>query len=395
MPGYELIGKEERDAVLDIFNKGGVLFRHSFEALRQGVYKVKEFEAEFAKKLNVKHARAVTSGTAALKVALKALDVKPGDEVITQCFTFVATVEAIIDVGAKPVITEINKTLNMDPADLESKITDKTRAIIPVHMLGAPCQMDEIMSVSKAHGIPILEDTAQALGGGYKGKKLGTIGDFGIFSFDFGKALTTGEGGMVVTNQWSLYKKAKEYSDHGHEETPHFPRGEDTRTTYGFNYNMMELQGAVGLAQLKKLDYILQRQRENKRKIKDGVRSISNIEFREFADEAGDAADTLIFFVEDGEKAKTFTKMLIEKKIGTKILPDAIKWHFAGTWDHMLPACEEYRGKKLIDIWKKSYSILNRGISIPILVKMSNDRINEIINAIHEISKKIEYGVCL
>lgn len=232
-------------------------------------------------------------------------------------------------------------------------------------------------------------------GGGYKGKKLGTIGDFGIFSFDFGKALTTGEGGMVVTNQWSLYKKAKEYSDHGHEETPHFPRGEDTRTTYGFNYNMMELQGAVGLAQLKKLDYILQRQRENKRKIKDGVRSISNIEFREFADEAGDAADTLIFFVEDGEKAKTFTKMLIEKKIGTKILPDAIKWHFAGTWDHMLPACEEYRGKKLIDIWKKSYSILNRGISIPILVKMSNDRINEIINAIHEISKKIEYGVCL
>jgi len=389
MPGFELIGNEERDAVLDVFNKGGVLFRHSFEALRQGVYKVKEFEAEFAKRLNVRYARAVTSGTAALKVALKALDVKPRDEVITQCFTFVATVEAIIDVGAKPVLTEINKTLNMDPSDLKSKITDKTRAIIPVHMLGAPCQMDEIMSISKAHGIPILEDTAQALGGGYKRKKLGTIGDFGIFSFDFGKVLTTGEGGMVVTNQQSLYKKAKEYSDHGHEENPNFPRGEDTRTTYGFNYNMMELQGAVGLAQLKKLDYILQRQRENKRKIKDGISDIPTIEFREFADEAGDAADSLIFFVEDREKAKTFTKMLMEKKIGTKILPDAIKWHFAGTWDHMLPVCEEYRNKNLMDIWKKSYSILNRGISIPILVKMSDDRINEIINAIREISKKL------
>jgi len=389
MPGFELIGNEERDAVLDVFNKGGVLFRHSFEALRQGVYKVKEFEAEFAKRLNVRYARAVTSGTAALKVALKALDVKPRDEVITQCFTFVATVEAIIDVGAKPVLTEINKTLNMDPSDLKSKITDKTRAIIPVHMLGAPCQMDEIMSISKAHGIPILEDTAQALGGGYKRKKLVTIGDFGIFSFDFGKVLTTGEGGMVVTNQQSLYKKAKEYSDHGHEENPNFPRGEDTRTTYGFNYNMMELQGAVGLAQLKKLDYILQRQRENKRKIKDGISDIPTIEFREFADEAGDAADSLIFFVEDREKAKTFTKMLMEKKIGTKILPDAIKWHFAGTWDHMLPVCEEYRNKNLMDIWKKSYSILNRGISIPILVKMSDDRINEIINAIREISKKL------
>ena len=389
MPGYELIGKEERDAVLEVFNKGGVLFRHSFDALRQGVYKVKEFEAEFAKKLNVKHARAITSGTAALKVALKALDVKPGDEVITQCFTFVATVEAIIDVGAKPVITEINKTLNMDPSDLESKITDKTRAIIPVHMLGAPCQMDKIMSVSKAHGIPILEDTAQALGGEYKRKKLGSIGDLGIFSFDFGKALTTGEGGMVVTNQWSLYKKAKEYSDHGHEENPKFQRGEDTRTTYGFNYNMMELQGTVGLAQLKKLDYILQCQRENKRKIKNGISDIPNIEFREFSDEMGDTGDTLVFLVRDSEKAKMFTKMLIEKKMGTKILPDAVKWHFAGTWDHMLPASGEYKGKNLMNLWKKSYSILSRGISIPISVKMSDDRINEIINAIRDISKKV------
>lgn len=390
MPGFELIGNEERDAVLEVFDKGGgVLFRHSFEALRNNIYRVREFENEFAKKLNVKYARAVTSGTAALKVALKALDVKPGDEVITQCFTFVATVEAIIDVGAEPVLTEVNKTLNMDPQDLKSKITDKTRAIIPVHMLGAPCQMDEIMSISKAHGIPIVEDTAQALGGEYKGKKLGTIGDFGTFSFDFGKVLTTGEGGMVVTNQKPLYKKAKEYSDHGHEENPNFPRGEDTRTTYGFNYNMMELQGAIGLVQLKKLDYVLQKQRENKRRIKEGIRDIPNIEFREFADERGEIADVLIFFAENSEKARMFTRLLMEKKIGTKILPDAIKWHFSGTWDHMLPQCKEYKGKKLMDIWRRSYSILSRAISIPIFVKMDDNRIDEIVGAIREISKKI------
>ena len=390
MPGFELIGKEEQDAAAEVFIKGGgVLFRHSFDALRHGSYKVKEFEREFAKKLNVKYARAVTSGTAALKVSLKALDIKPGDEVITQCFTFVATVEAIIDAGAKPVLTEINKTLNMDPSDLKSKITDNTRAIIPVHMLGAPCQMDEITSISKAHGIPIIEDTAQALAGGYKGKKLGTIGDLGIFSFDFGKALTTGEGGMVVTNQAPLYKKAKEYSDHGHEENPKFPRGEDTRSTYGFNYNMMELQGAIGLAQLKKLDYILQRQKENKRKINEGISDIPNIEFREFADEIGETGDTLVFFVEDGEKAKMFNKLLMEKKMGTKILPESIKWHFAGTWDHMLPQYEEYGGRKLMDIWENSHSILSRGIAIPIFVNMDDDRIDKIIDAIHEISEKI------
>jgi len=389
MPGFELIGKEERDAVIEVFDKGGVLFRHSYEALRHDTYKVIDFEREFAKKLNVKYARAVSSGTAALKVALKALGIKPGDEVITQCFTFVATVEAIIDVGAKPVLTEINRTLNMDPSDLELKITKNTKAIIPVHMLGAPCQMDEIMSISKAHGIPILEDTAQALGGEYKGKKLGTIGDIGIFSFDFGKPLTTGEGGMVVTDNALLYKRAKEYSDHGHESNPNFPRGEDTRTTYGFNYNMMELQGAIGLAQLKKLDYILQHHRGNKRRIKEGIKDVPNIKFREFADEKGEIADVIIFFTKTPDKAKTFVKMLLEKKIGTKILPDAIKWHFAGTWDHMLTQYEEYKGKKLEKSWSESRSILSKAIAIPIVIKMDDHRINEIINAIREISKKI------
>jgi len=132
MPGFELIGKEERDAVNEVFDNGGVLFRHGFEKMRNGFYKVDEFEKEFAKKFNVNYSRAVTSGTAALKVALKVLGVKPRDEVITQSFTFVATVEAIIDIGAIPVITEVNETLNMDPEDLKTKITDKTTAIIPV-----------------------------------------------------------------------------------------------------------------------------------------------------------------------------------------------------------------------------------------------------------------------
>jgi len=382
MAGFELIGKEERDEVNDVFNKGGVLFRHGFEKMRKGVYKVDEFEREFAQKFKVNYARAVSSGTAALLVALKALGVKPGDEVITQSFTFVATVEAIIEAGAVPVITEINKTLNMDPFDLEKKITDKTRVVLPVHMMGGPAQMDEIMHIARENNLLVLEDTAQALGGEYKGKKLGTIGDVGIFSFDFGKTLTTGEGGMIVSNNKEIYLRAKEYSDHGHQSNPNFPRGEDTRRMSGFNFNMMELQGAVGLAQLRKIDYAMARQKENKKKIKEAIRDIPGIEFRKIADSEGACSDNLVFFLEDKGKAVNFVKKLADKGIGTNLLPGAIRWHFAGNWDHIFPRFEQFRGKDLNQFWSKSAEILERAIALPIMVKMDDNQINKIIEII-------------
>jgi len=146
MPGYELIGKEERDAVNEVFDRGGILYRYGFDEARRRIFRVAEFEAEFARAFGGRYAQAVTSGTAALKLALFALGVRPGDEVITQRHTFVATVEAVMDLGATPVITEVDRTLNMDPRDLEKKITDRTRVMIPVHMLGAPARMDEIIS---------------------------------------------------------------------------------------------------------------------------------------------------------------------------------------------------------------------------------------------------------
>lgn len=389
MAGFELMGKEERDAVNEVFDKSGVLFRHGFEKMRNGIYKVDEFEREFAKKFNVQYARAVTSGTAALLVSLKALGVKPGDEVITQSFTFVATVEAIIEAGAIPVITEINKTLNMDPGDLERKVTKRTRVIIPVHMMGVSAQMEEIMAIAKKHNLFVLEDSAQAIGGEYKRKKLGTIGDVGIFSFDFGKALTTGEGGMVITNNKEIYLRAKEYSDHGHEGNPNFPRGEDTRRMSGFNYNMIELQGAIGLVQLKKLGYGQSQQKENKKKIKNGIENIPGIEFREIPDSEGACGDNLVFFLDSKEKAEKFAKILQEKGIGTNILPSAIKWHFAGTWDHMLPQFDRYNGKNLMEEWRKSYEILNRAIAVSIPIKMDDNRINNIIDTLTQIFKEI------
>ncbi len=389
MPGFELLGKEEQDAVNEVFDRGGVLYRYGWDDRREHIYRVDDFEKAFANKFGVKHALGLTSGTAALKTALESLDVKPGDEVITQSHTFIATVEAIIEVGAKPVITEVNKTLNMDPEDLRSKITDKTKAIIPVHMSGVAAQMKEILAIAKEYRVSVLEDNAQSCGGKYAGKALGAMGDVGIFSFDFGKVLTTGEGGMLITNDESIFKKAREYSDHGHELNPNYPRGEDTRSRSGFNYKMMELQGAIGLAQLKKLDYIIERQRENKAKIKEGIKHNPGIEFRQIPNPEGEIGDTLTFFLKNREKAKKFVKIWTEKGLGTKNLPDAINWHFAGTWDHIFSQYAEYKGKDLTNIWKQSNEILRRAIAIPIFVNMDEPQINKIINAVNECLRRI------
>jgi 8-amino-3,8-dideoxy-alpha-D-manno-octulosonate transaminase len=389
MPGYELIGKEERDAVNDVFDKGGVLYRYGMDAQRQNIFRVDNFEKAFAEKMGAKYALAVCSGTAALKTVLEAMEVKPGDEVITQSHTFIATVEAILEVGAKPVITEVDESLNMDPADLKKKITDKTKVIIPVHMSGVPAKMDEVLAAAREKNIPVLEDNAQACGGQYYGKKLGTLGDAGIFSLDFGKAITTGEGGVIVTDNELIFKKSREYSDHGHELNPKYPRGEDTRSRSGFNFKMMELQGAIGLAQLGKLDYVIEKQKENKNRIKNGIKNNPEIKFREIPDPDGDISDTLTFFLQNREKAQKFVKMWTERGLGTKNLPDAVNWHFAATWDHIFSKYDEYHGKNLAEVWHQSNELLRRAIAIAVYVKMDESQINKITSSINEIAEKL------
>jgi len=387
MPGFELIGEEEKQAVIDVFDKGGVLYRYGFNEKRQNIFRVEEFERRVAERVGAKYVLSVCNGTAALKLALFALGIRPQDEVITQSFTFVATLEAILEVGAIPVITEIDKSLNMDPFDLEKKITPKTKAIIPVHMAGVAAKMDKIINIAKKYNIPVLEDSAQALGATYKGKFLGVLGDVGIYSLDAGKIITTGEGGLLVTNDRDIYLRAREYSDHGHEQNPNVPRGQDTRSYWGFNYKATELHGAIGLVQLKKLDFILEKQKLNKSRIKEGMKDMKGIEFREIPNPCGDASDTLIFFVESEEKALAFAKNLSAKDIGTKNLPDAIDWHFAGTWSHIFYAYDEYKGKNLQEVWSQSTNYLRRAIALPIMVNMNKERINYIIGALREIAR--------
>lgn len=382
MPGWELIGEEERAALLEWFDSSnGVMFAHGFDGRRNGVYKVREFERALARHFGCAHAQVVSSGSAALIVALRGLGIGPGDEVITQSFTFVATVEAILDVGAVPVVVEVDESLNMDAARLETAVTDRTRAVIPVHMAGAPARLDPILEIARRRGLLVLEDVAQSVGGTWRGRQLGTLGDAGTLSFDFAKNLTTGEGGAVLTNDGEVFERARAFHDHGHEYNQSVPRGKDTRSMRGFNYRMSEPEAAVGIAQLAKLDHIVARQRENKARLKERLRALP-VEFRRIDDEKGDVGDTLVFFVDSEEKGAAVAARLADSGVGTKNLPDALDWHFAGTWSHMLelgsPACACHPGASSC----RCASLLRRAIALPVNVLMDDAEIERTAAAV-------------
>ena len=375
MPGFELIGKEEHDELNHLMSNSSILFRHGFDGLRNGVYKVRDFEKAFAEKMGSKNALALTSGTAALLVALKAFGIGRGDEVITQAFTFVATVEAIVESGASPVIAEIDQSLNISPELIEDLITHATKAIIVVHMLGIPVDMDKVNRIAKRHNLFVIEDTAWGCGGRLNNQALGTLSDAGTFSFDFAKTMTTGEGGMLVFKDQQFFQKAAAYHDHGHENNPDFPRWEDTRSSTGFNYRMSELQGAIGLAQLKKLDFIVRAQRHNAKRIAELLLN-KGFKLRDKPNKTFETSDAVVFFCKNSNEAVSTREKLLKVGISTKILPEAISWHFAGSWNH-IPEIKNFESSNRFAL---SHSILSKAVAIPIFVNMEEsffDKINK------------------
>jgi 8-amino-3,8-dideoxy-alpha-D-manno-octulosonate transaminase len=400
MPGYEVIGEEEKKEVMEVLSRK-VLFRYGFDDQRQGVFKVKTFEKLFAEYCGVKHALAVSSGTAALRVALAALGISPGDEIITQGFTFVATWETILDAGAIPVFAEIDETLCLDPVDMENRITPRTKAILPVHMCGSMARIEEIVEAATKHGVPVIEDTAQSCGGKWNGKALGAFGKIGTFSFDSVKTMTTGEGGMVITDDEALYRNASEYHDHGHDHNPAVPRGLEKRRFLGVNYRMMELQGALGLAQLRKLDtVILPRQRENKARIREALARIDQVAFRDLPDPEGDTATFLTFLLPSRDKAAAFNKALTEQGAGA-ISWYENTWHYYEQWEHLLegksltstghpfrneegvPRCR-YKREDL----PKTADLVSRTLSFAINVYM-DDQIPKIVRAVEKAGRAL------
>ncbi len=395
MPGFEVFGEEEKREIQEVLDTG-VLFRYEFGEQRRGIYKVRSFEEKFASYCGTSHAQAVTSGTAALKVALTALGVGAGDEVITQGFTFVATWEAIFDVGAIPVFTEVDETLNMDPVDLEKKITPRTKAIIPVHMLGAAARIEEIMAIARRHNLPVIEDTAQAVGGSCGGKKLGSFGACGTFSFDAVKTMTTGEGGMIITNEEKIWRDMSEYHDHGHDHVVNpGGRGGEGRSFIGFNFRMMELQGAMGLAQLAKLDNtIIAAQKKNKAAMRAAVGKLPGVTFRHQVDAEGDSATFLGFFLPTAEKAAAVNRVLREKGAGAIAFAENT-WHYYPKWEHLAAGAtlakngwpftgEDGKRRVVYDpaVLPKSAALMSRLLVYQVPVKLSGERLAQIEAAV-------------
>ncbi len=334
MPGYELFGNEERKEVNDVLETG-VLMRYGFDAARKGIWKSVELEKAICETFNCKHAQLVSSGTAALTTAMAALGIGYGDEVILPVFTFVASFEAVLSVGAVPVFVDIDETLTLDPEAVKKAITSKTKCIMPVHMCGSMANMDALQAICKENNLLLLEDACQSIGGAYKGKKLGTIGDAGTFSFDYVKTITCAEGGAVMTNREDVYIHCDGLSDHGHDHKG-TDRGADLHPFLGYNYRISELHAAVGLAQIKKLDSFLTANKKNHSLLKDILSTVPEISFRKIPDIQGDTCTHLSWFLPTEE----ITRAVVEELRIQGILAGNFywynnNWHYIRKWHHL------------------------------------------------------------
>lgn len=334
MPGFELWSDAERKELNDVLETG-ILMRYGFDALRKGNWKSIELEKEICNTFGSKYAQLTSSGTAALTTAMSALGIGYGDEIITPCFTFVASFEAILSVGAIPVLVDIDDTLTLSPDAVRKAITPKTKAIMPVHMCGSMADMDELISICKEHNLILLEDACQSIGATYKGKHLGTIGDAGTFSFDFVKTMTCGEGGVVMTNREDLYIKSDGYTDHGHDHKG-ADRGADLHPFIGYNYRISELHAAVGLAQIRRLPEFLATQKKNHAALKNILSQIPEISFRRIPDPSGDSCSFLSWFLPTAEiTAAVIAELKSKQLVAGNFYWFDNNWHYIRKWDHL------------------------------------------------------------
>jgi len=333
LPGFEVFGDEERAEVGDVLETG-VLFRYGFDGARAGHWKARTFEREFAAWLGVRHCHLCSSGTSALSIALAACGIGAGDEVIVPPFTFIATIEGVLQAGAVPVFADIDETLCLDPASVREKITDRTCAVLPVHMCGSMARIDELSILCVQRRLALIEDTAQAVGATFRGKALGTFGDIGCFSFDPVKTITCGEGGAVVTDDEILYHRCAQYADHGHDHVG-TDRGAEGHPILGTNFRISELQAAVGLAQLRKLDHILAVQRRNKAALKQAFSGVPGIAFRDIPDPEGDSATFLSILAPDGATARAWLESLSAAGVPGCFYWFDNNWHYPRGWDHL------------------------------------------------------------
>lgn len=335
MPGFEFWGDEERKEVNDVLETG-ILMRYGFDGPRKGIWKSKELEAEICKKFGSNYAQLTSSGTSALTTAMAALGIGYGDEVIMPTFTFVASFEAVLSVGATPVLVDVDDTLTLDPEAVKRAITPKTKCVMPVHMCGSMADLDALKNICDQRDLILLEDACQSIGASYKGKMVGTIGHAGTFSFDFVKTMTCGEGGVVMTNNEDVYIKCDGYSDHGHDHKGGADRGADLHPFIGYNYRISELHAAVGLAQIRKVDRFLEIQKKNYELLKQIISQVPEVSFRRIPDPAGDSCTFLSWFLPTEELTVAFVEeMKAQGILAGNFYWYKNNWHYISKWDHL------------------------------------------------------------
>jgi 8-amino-3,8-dideoxy-alpha-D-manno-octulosonate transaminase len=398
MPGFEVFGKEERKQVEDVMNTG-ILMRYNFDGMRNENWKAKEFEAAISRKIDSPYVHLVSSGTTALITAIKALGIGAGDEIIMPCFTFVASFEAVLFTGAIPVLVDIDETLTLDPSEIEKAISPKTKAIMPVHMCGAMADMEAIMKLAQKHQLYVLEDACQAIGAQLNGKYLGTFGNIGCYSFDFVKTITCGEGGAIMTHDLDLYNFCHPYSDHGHDHIGN-DRGAENHPITGLNFRISELHAAVGIGQWEKLDQILEKQRTNKKQLKDLLSSNPSIRFRKILDESGDNASFLSIFLENEECTRSVLNELKNQGIPCAYWFDN-NWHYVRKWNHFhaLKSDKSLYSEQRENLpdyaqqdFSKSDEIMKRTLTFPLSLQLDEEKIKQMASQISSIveAQKIE-----
>lgn len=352
------VGEEEIKALKEVVNSGFLSFGS----------KLPEFEKRFAEYLGAKYAVAVSSGTAGLHLCVKALGFKKGDEVITTPFSFVASANCLLYEGVTPVFVDIDeKTFNMDDSKIEEKITPKTKAILPVHVFGQPCNMDKIMEIAARHNLAVIEDACEALGSSYSGKKAGLFGNAAVFAFYPNKQMTTGEGGMIVTNDDKIYKMCKILRNQGRQE-------EDKWLIHhhlGYNYRLDEMSCAVGLEQLKKLDFMLKKRQEIAEKYSKAFSDTEGIKAPFVKAGAEHSWFLYVVLLKEGVDREKVIETLAKQGIQTR--PYFPPIHSQPYFKKMFP------GQESLPVCEK---ISRQTLALPFYIQLTDEDINKVASSI-------------
>ncbi len=381
-PGGMEVGEEELEALARVI-RGKNLFR--YYGVGDGPQEVELFEQEFAAHIGARHALCLNAGSSALICGLIGAGVGPGDEVLIPAYTWNATPNAVLAAGALPVLVEVDESLTLDPGDAERKLTARTRAILPVHMRGAPADMGAIAALAGRHGLALVEDVCQAAGASFKGRRLGMFGDAGGFSLQFNKIITTGEGGVLITDRQDLYELAIDV----HDCAGSVRRGAGLPRFPGWNFRASELIGAVGRVQLTRLDGLIDRMRASHARLAEEVGGLPGLTLRRSNDEGGDAGIALIAFTETAALAREAVAALqAEGVLAMQVYsPDAVDLHVYPYWQPVLDAIAA-AGAPRPDC-PRTLDLLERAVHIDVSPLCDQQDLDEIALAFRKVATRV------